>query len=35
MTLGLPAGKHVPRGRKTLEEIIYLDQFDRGFESEL
>ena len=27
MTLGLPTGKHVPRGRKTFAEIIYLNQF--------
>ena len=33
MTLGKPAGKHVPRGRKRLEEIIYLDQFENRFES--
>jgi nitroreductase len=33
MTLGLPTGKHVPRGRKTLEEIIYLNQFGARFES--
>ncbi|MBW2443064.1 MAG: nitroreductase family protein [Deltaproteobacteria bacterium] len=24
MTLGLPAGKHIPRGRKGLEEMIYI-----------
>jgi nitroreductase len=33
MTLGLPTGKHVPRGRKALEEFIYLDEFGRRFES--
>jgi nitroreductase len=33
MTLGRPAGRHVPRGRKSLEEIIYLNQFGRRFES--
>jgi len=33
MTLGLPTGKHVPRGRKTLEEIIYLDKFGARFKS--
>ena len=27
MTLGLPAGRHVPRGRKAIEEFIYQDQF--------
>ncbi len=31
MTLGLPSGKHVPRGRKLLEEFIYLDRFGRRF----
>ena len=31
MTLGLPTGKHVTRGRKTLEEIIYLNQFGNRF----
>jgi len=33
MTLGMPTGKHVPRGRKTLEEFIYLDQFGSRFKS--
>ena len=33
MTLGMPAGKHVPRGRKGLEEMIYLDQFGYRFEA--
>jgi len=33
MTLGRPEGRHVPRGRKRLEEIIYLDQFDNRFKS--
>ena len=33
MTLGMPAGRHVPRGRKSLEEIIYQDQFGGRFES--
>ena len=32
MTLGLPTGKYVPRGRKTLEEIIYFNQFGVRFE---
>jgi nitroreductase len=27
MTLGLPAGRHVPRGRKAIQEFIYQDQF--------
>jgi nitroreductase len=27
MTFGMPAGKHVPRGRKAVEEFIYLNQF--------
>jgi nitroreductase len=31
MTLGRPAGRHIPRGRKRLEEIIYLNQFGRRF----
>ena len=31
MTLGLPTGRHVPRGRKSLEEFIYQDQFGSGF----
>jgi len=31
MTLGLPAGKHVPRDRKTLEEIIFFNQFGVRF----
>jgi nitroreductase len=34
MTLGLPTGKHVHRGRKTLEEFIYLDQFGSRFKSD-
>lgn len=29
MTLGMPAGRHVPRSRKDLQEIIYLNQFGR------
>jgi nitroreductase len=33
MTLGIPAGNHIPRGRKGLEEMIYLDQFGHRFES--
>jgi nitroreductase len=33
MTLGRPAGKHVPSGRKRLEEIIYMDQFGHRFKS--
>jgi nitroreductase len=31
MTLGRPEGRHVPRGRKRLAEIIYLNQFGRRF----
>ena len=27
MTLGKPAGRHVPRGRKDFERFIYLDRF--------
>ena len=33
MTLGLPTGKHVHRGRKTLEEIIHLNKFGDRFKS--
>jgi len=33
MTLGRPTGMHVPRNRKTLEEIIYLNQFGDRFKS--
>ena len=33
MTLGLPTGRHVPRGRKSLDEIIYLNQFGSRFKS--
>ena len=33
MTLGRPTGRHVPRGRKRLEEIIYLNQFGHRFKS--
>ena len=33
MALGLPAGRHVPRGRKRLEEIIYLNKFGSHFKS--
>jgi nitroreductase len=33
MTLGRPAGRHVPRGRKRLEEIIHLNQFGHRFKS--
>ena len=33
MTLGRPAGRHIPRGRKPLEEIIYLNQFGHRFKS--
>lgn len=31
MTLGIPAGKHVHKGRKSVEEFIYLDQFGSRF----
>jgi nitroreductase len=31
MTFGLPLGKHVSRGRKALEEIVYLDKFGDRF----
>ena len=33
MTLGRPTGRHVPRGRKRLEEIIYSNQFGHRFKS--
>jgi nitroreductase len=33
MTLGRPAGRHIPRGRKRLEEIIHLNQFGYRFKS--
>ena len=33
MTLGQPTGKHVPRGRKALKEIIYLNKFGDRFKS--
>jgi nitroreductase len=29
MAFGKPAGRHVPRGRKALEDFIYLDHYDR------
>ena len=29
MTLGMPAGRHVPRGRKVIESFIYLDHYGR------
>ena len=33
MTLGQPDGKHVPRGRKILEEIIHVNQFGNPIKS--
>jgi nitroreductase len=33
MTFGVPAGKHVPRGRKAVEQFIFLDQFGSRFQS--
>jgi nitroreductase len=33
MTLGMPTGKHVPRGRKAVEEFIYLNEFGGRFKS--
>ena len=33
MTLGQPAGKHISRGRKTLEEILHSNQFGNRFKS--
>ena len=32
MTFGKPAGKHVPRGRKAVEEFIYSNQFGSRFQ---
>jgi nitroreductase len=29
MTFGMPAGSHVPRGRKVSESFIYLDRYGR------
>lgn len=31
MTLGIPEGRHVPRGRKPVENFVYLDQFGRSW----
>ena len=33
MTFGVPAGRHVPRGRKAVEKIIFLNQFGSRFQS--
>jgi nitroreductase len=33
MTFGVPAGRHVPRRRKAVEEIIFLNQFGSHFQS--
>jgi nitroreductase len=33
MTLGMPTGKHVARGRKAVEAFIYLNQFGDRFKS--
>jgi len=33
MTFGRPAGKHVPRGRKAVEDFIHLNQFGSPFRS--
>jgi len=33
MTLGMPTGKHVARGRKAIEEFIYLNQFGSRLKS--
>ena len=32
MTFGIPAGKHVPRGRKAVEEFTYSNQFNSSFQ---
>jgi nitroreductase len=31
MTFGIPKGKHVPKGRKTIKEFAYLNQFGSQF----
>jgi len=33
MTLGMPTGKHVARGRKAIEEFIYFNQFGSRLKS--
>jgi len=33
MTFGMPAGKHVPRGRKAVEDFIYSNQFGSRLQS--
>lgn len=32
MTFGVPAGKHVPKGRKSIERFVYLNQFGSRYE---
>ena len=32
MTFGLPEGRHIPRGRKPLEDFIYEDNYGRPFD---
>jgi nitroreductase len=31
MTLGIPAGKHVPRSRKPIDSFVYLNQFGHSW----
>jgi nitroreductase len=33
MTFGMPAGRHVPRGRKGVESFIYLDHYGRPWKN--
>jgi len=33
MTFGLPTGKHISRGRKPVEDFIFLNQYGRSFRS--
>jgi nitroreductase len=32
MTFGMPKGKHVPKGRKSLKEFLYLDHYGRHWD---
>jgi nitroreductase len=34
MTLGIPEGKHVHKGRKPVEKFVYLDQFGSPFKND-
>lgn len=35
MTFGKPAGRHVPRSRKELEDFIYLDRYTQNWNNRL